>query len=293
VPGSTANLGSGFDTFGLALQIYLTVDVEVSGDKLKIQCSGQGEAELPADDRHLVYRAIECVFRKAGKPVPGMTVKAHNDIPLSRGLGSSGAATVAGLAIGAKLSGAGLSDADILTMANTFEGHPENAASSYLGGLTINCVDEDSVFCRKVQVDSSLKAVLLIPEVRVSTEAARKVLPECIEQGDAIFNLQRTALLAHAFLLRDYSLLRIAVQDRLHQPYRSELIPGFAAFEQTAYQNGALAMAISGSGSTLICFTNDRAEVLHEAWRRQAERIALAATTTVLDIDNRGIHWEG
>jgi homoserine kinase len=292
VPGSTSNLGSGFDAFGLALQIYLRLEVELDVAGLAIECTGEGADELPANADHLVYRMIRLCFEKSGKAVPGMIIRADNEVPLSRGLGSSGSAIIAGLVIGQALSGLQLSDQEVINIANSVEGHPENIASSYFGGLTINCHTEQGVLCRRILGDKNLRAVTLIPEVFISTNAARAVLPEHISHRDAVFNLQRSALLAHAFVSRDYSDLRTAMQDRLHQAFRAALIPGFTDFEEIAYDCGALAVAVSGSGSTVISFVEGENRELMEAWQTHAAKIDVPAKVILLEVDNDGVICE-
>lgn len=288
IPGTTANLGSGFDAFGLALTIYLHLDVQIQEKGVVIESNGEGAAELPHGESHLVYRTIDSVFVKSGRETPGMRIVMRNEIPLSRGLGSSGAAIIAGLLCGAKLTGIELSGEEVLQLANDFEGHPENAASSYLGGLTINCNSGDKIVTKKVAADERLKAVVLIPDLRISTNKARKVLPTNVSHRDAVFNLQRSALLSHAFLTHDYSALRQAMSDRLHQAFRGRLIPGFDDFIGLAYQNGALGAGISGSGSTIICFTLEDGLALKNTWEKQAITTGLQARVSVLGVDNAG-----
>ena len=288
IPGTTANLGSGFDAFGLALTIYLHVDVQIQDTGVVIESHGEGAAELPHDKSHLIFRTIDSVFAQAGRTTPGMRLVVRNDIPLSRGLGSSGAAIIAGLLCGLKLAGVKLSPAEILKLANDAEGHPENAASSYLGGLTISCNADGQIIAKKISCDESLQAVVLIPGLRISTAEARKVLPATVSHEDAVYNLQRSALLSHAFLTQDFSSLRLAMSDRLHQSFRGRLIPGFDEFISKAYTNGALGAGISGSGSTLICFTREDGVALKQAWEKHALAIGLSARCAILGVDNAG-----
>ncbi|MFQ5650220.1 MAG: homoserine kinase [bacterium] len=289
VPASTSNLACGFDAIGLALQLFLTVEMAFSEDTLQIESSGEGQEEIPKDERNLVYKSALSVFQAAGKHLPSLTIRINNAIPLSRGLGSSGAAVIAGMVCANQLVGAELSNDDILSTAARLEGHPDNVSASLLGGLTISCVSSAGVVSRRIPLaDERLKAVLLIPDLIISTEAARKVLPTTVPHRDAVFNLQRSALLTYAFLTGDYDVLKRAMQDKLHQPYRMPLIPAFEQFKKVALDNGALGVAISGSGSTILALTVDSGANLEAQWQALASQRHVQAKTTTLAISNQG-----
>jgi homoserine kinase len=290
VPASTSNLGSGFDAFGLALQLYLAVQMEISPEGLQILPSGEGASHIPTHEGNLIFRSTKKLFEKVGQPLPGLKIIIENKIPLFRGLGSSGAATIAGLVCGARLANSNLPHEAILSLAQEIEGHPENAASSLLGGLTINCVEANGqVICKKVEVDDKLKAVLLIPETTIATHEARRVLPKTVSHQDAVFNLQRSALLAHAFTSRDYDALKVAMQDKLHQPYRKHLIPHYDEFETLGYENGALGVCISGSGSTVLGLTLGDGKKLQNCWEEKAASLSMKAQVIVTGIDSAGV----
>ncbi|MFQ5601760.1 MAG: homoserine kinase [bacterium] len=291
VPASTSNLGSGFDCFGLALQLYLTVQMETTGRDLQIHVAGEGCGEIPTNADNLIYKAFRLVFEKSPKSVPPVRIEIVNEIPLFRGLGSSGAAAIAGLVTGAKVAGINLNDCELLNLANQIEGHPENAAASLYGGLTINCVENESVLTQKVPVSEKLKAVLFIPHRRISTEQARKVLPRTISHKDAVFNLQRSALLAHAFLTADFRFLNFAVQDKIHQPFRKKLIPGFDEIEQAGYDAGALAVCISGSGSTVLGLCTKETAQLTAQWQALANKLQISAQILTVGIDPKGVSF--
>ncbi|MFQ5822697.1 MAG: homoserine kinase [bacterium] len=291
VPASTSNLGSGFDTFGLALRLYLTVKMEISPEGLQIKTLGEGASEIPTNEENLIVTSAKKVFEKLSKPLPGLKIKIENQIPLFRGLGSSGAATIAGLLCAAKLTNSKLTNQQILSLANEIEGHPENAASSLLGGLTINCLEDGNVITKKVEADEKLKAVLLIPEITITTQDARRVLPQTVPHKDAVFNLQRSALLAHAFISRDYEVLRVAMQDKLHQPYRKQLIPTYDDLEKVGYKNGAFGVCISGSGSTILGLTFEDDKRLRRSWQKKAYELNLKAVIVRLGIDVKGANF--
>lgn len=289
VPGSTSNLGSGFDCFGMALQIYLTVEIDFA-KQLQIEVAGEGAEVIPRDENNLIFRATKKVLEAYSIEKKNLKIIIQNEIPLFRGLGSSGAAVIAGLLGGLKLVHQKLDDQKILNWANELEGHPENASASLLGGLTINCVENGQVIAKKIEVDPKLKAVLVIPEISISTHEARKILPEIVPHKQAVFNLQRSALLSYAFLNRDYSLLRLAMQDTLHQPYRKSLIPGYDIFEETAYENGALGVCISGSGSTILAFAlASNVNFLQSALRKKVEELNIKSKIIQVNLNSQGV----
>ena len=231
VPASTSNLGAGFDTFGLALQLYLTVEMDIIPMGLQISNSGEGISEIPNDENNLVVKAFKKLFQSTGNKLPGLRIKTNNDIPLQRGLGSSATAIIAGLICASELAGKKLEKNEILSIATDMEGHPDNVAACLYGGLTISCVDNGTILTRKIAVDESLNCVLMIPSDTISTKSAREVLPETVSHQDAVFNLQRSALLTEAFMSRNYEILSIAMKDKLHQPFRKHLIPGYDELE--------------------------------------------------------------
>lgn len=291
IPASTSNLGSGFDTFGLALNIYLNVEVSLA-DSLKISYSGEGEQDIVLDETNLIFKAAAKIYEKAGAGLPFLSINIENPIPLCRGLGSSGAAIIAGLAGANKLLDDKFSNSELLNFAHEIEGHPENAAASLYGGFTTNCINNGEIISRKIEITNSLKAVLLIPETSISTEDAREVLPVLVAYDEAIFNVQRSALLTHTFLTGDFDSLKTAMQDKLHQPFRKQLLPGYDEFEEIAYENGALGVCISGSGSTLLCFTEDKETLLQNHWRALAEEKEIAAQVLVSEVENQGVSFQ-
>lgn len=291
VPGSTSNLGSGFDAVGLALDLSLTVEMEIA-DELEIAVSGEEREEIATDANNMIYRAAEALYQKLNLICPPLKIFIENHIPVARGLGSSGAAIIAGLLGAARLSGAQLTNAEMLDLAGELEGHPENAASSLLGGLTINCNDHGRIVSRKLYVEDALRAVLLIPAKGVSTKAARQVLPEKVRHSDAVFNAQRSALLVHAFMSRDYFHLRLAMQDRLHQPFRKRLIPHYDEFESTAFENGAAGVCISGSGSAILALAEQPQHLnVQQAWQSQVEDKKYDARVVNVEIENSGAQF--
>ena len=271
VPATTANLGAGFDSLGMALCLFNEVEYQVTSYGLKIHLSDEEKEFIAADERNLVYRAIERGLREINIGMPGLVLRQKNDIPRTRGLGSSAACVVAGLHIANDISGGQLSKHKMIQLAAEIEGHPDNILPAILGGLTVGCMDGDLVRYAKIEPPDRLKCCLLIPPYTVSTKRARSSLPQEVTLSDAVFNLSRSALLVAAMANGDLSLLDTATQDKLHQSYRAKLIPRYGRTVKAAMQNGALGCFISGSGSALIAFVNANYSAFLQSMQQELE----------------------
>ncbi|GLJ60510.1 MULTISPECIES: homoserine kinase [Microbacterium] len=253
VPATSANLGPGFDTLGLALSAYdeLTVTALPEGE-LEIEVTGSGAEEIPRDESHLIVRAIRHVFADAGRPAPGLRLVAHNGVPHGRGLGSSGAAVSAGvLAAKGLLEGdVELSENDLLRLATELEGHPDNVAPALFGGLTIAWVDERGPQHKKLLVHRGVAPVVFVPETTMSTSLARSLQPLQVPREDAVFNVSRSALLIAA-LTQSPELLLAATEDKLHQNYRAEAMPETHRLVQ-ALRAAGFAAVVSGAGPSVL-----------------------------------------
>jgi len=260
-PATTANLGPGFDCLGMALDLWNRVEVlppsTSEGDPL-VEVTGEGEGELPTDHSNLVYRAMEFLFHEADEALPPLRLRCHNQIPVERGLGSSAAAITGGLAAANSLCAHSFSSKDLLEMATTLEGHPDNVAAAVLGGLRLVVTDEQQLYTVPINVPPEIRAVLFVPEFGVSTADARRVLPGKVSIADAVHNAARTALLVTAMLTNHPEYLSVATQDRLHQPYRQSLFPAMKVIFTAARAAGALGVFLSGSGPTILAFTQGR-----------------------------------
>jgi homoserine kinase len=252
VPATTANLGPGFDCFGLALDLWNEVEVTVAGDILQIIIEGEGQSILPTNPTNLIFRAMEFYAHHHGKILPaGIQIHCQNNIPLGSGLGSSSAAVVAGIL------GAGVylnipeNKEDQLDCAAQIEGHPDNAAACLLGGLTTSLVDKGHVISRKIPI-TPFPVLIVTPAYHFPTDQARAALPAGVPFTDAVFNLSRVALLTEALRTGDLDLLALTMQDSLHQPYRIPLIPGAADAISAAKNAGAVAVVLSGAGPSLL-----------------------------------------
>jgi len=262
VPASTSNLGAGFDTFGLALTLYNTFEVEES-DAFEVEVYGEGADKLPADVNNLFLRTYIRACQELGVEDRPIKVVQKNEIPLGRGLGSSATAIVGGIAAAIGLNNLKLSPEEIVELAMLFESHPDNIVPAVVGGFTVSAVDEKNprkVYFEKLPFPEELKVLVLIPDYEILTEEARRVLPSMVSLADAVFNVQRAALMVAALVNRDFEKLREAAEDKLHQPYRSPLLKGFEPFKEEAYRLGADAVFVSGSGSTIAVFTRRNEE---------------------------------
>ena len=260
-PATTANLGPGYDCLGMALDIWnrLTVSTLPAGSTPAVQVNGEGEGELAGDTDNLTYRAMAFLYDEADTPIPPLELVCQNGIPLSRGMGSSAAAIAGGLVAANALLDEPFSANDLLEMAATIEGHPDNVAAAVHGGLRLVVMEDNQIYTVPIRIPADLQAVLFIPENRIATVDARRVLPAEISVADAVYNMSRVALLVAAMEGNRPEYLKIATQDRLHQPYRETIFPPMKVIFAAARDAGALGVFLSGSGSAIMALTQERA----------------------------------
>ncbi len=258
VPATTANLGPGFDTLGMSLGLYNTIEFQLGGDSIEVRVEGEGEDVLPRDSSNLVCRAAQTLWEQVGFSHNGLQVQLNNQIPLSRGLGSSAAAIVGSLVAANLLSGSRLSQDEILALATEFEGHPDNAAPALFGGFVVSVKEETGVRAMQLPVPPKLRAVVAIPQFELATEAARAALPKEVSMQDATFNISRTAMLVGALATGQLRFLRSSFHDKLHEPYRAHLIPGMEQVMAAGEREGARGVVLSGAGPTMIAFYTER-----------------------------------
>ena len=260
-PATTANLGPGYDCLGMALDIWnrLTVSTLPAGSTPTVQVNGEGEGELAGDTDNLTYRAMAFLYDEADTPIPPLELVCQNGIPLSRGMGSSAAAIAGGLVAANALLDEPFSANDLLEMAATIEGHPDNVAAAVHGGLRLVVMEDNQIYTAPIRIPAELQAVLFIPENRIATVDARRVLPAEISVADAVYNMSRVALLVAAMEGNRPEYLKIATQDRLHQPYRETIFPPMKVIFAAARDAGALGVFLSGSGSAIMALTQERA----------------------------------
>ncbi|MBD3184164.1 homoserine kinase [Candidatus Poribacteria bacterium] len=289
IPASTTNLGSGFDVLGIALNLYNTVEVEFSKSGLCIEIQGEGADVLPRDEDNLVYKAIKSVFDSFDEKVPPLTIRLVNNIPLARGLGSSGTAAIGGVMAANALCDAGFSTDDILLNASSFDGHPDNVATSLLGGFVIAAKTEKQILCKKIIPPKPLKVVVVIPDFQLLTSAARSILPKTMSIETAIFNISRASMLVASMTTGDYSQLAIATEDKIHQPHRKALIPGMEeAFEAAKSVDENAPVALSGAGPSLVAFCINDADEVGKSMAEAFNKHKVKSHYLILDIDYQG-----
>lgn len=292
VPASTANLGAGFDCIGLALKLYMTVQARVvaeGSDACRLRIRGEGAAELPSNENNLIIRALHFTAEREGLSLPPLELDVNNELPLARGLGSSAAAIVAGITLASLICDRELSKETVLRYAVEIEGHADNVAAAYLGGLVVSCVKPDGkVLVVKRSWPSELKVVVVSPEAFLKTAETRSVLPVKVQREDAVFNLQRVALFGAALEAGAYDLLWDAMQDRLHQAHRQSLVPGLAEALATPPQPGLVGIALSGSGPSVVALARDRLGEIGEAIAENFRRRDVPAKVRVLEVDYEG-----
>ena len=294
-PATTANLGPGYDCLGLALDVWNTLEVEVlqSGDPV-VEIVGEGVGELSTGPDNLVYKAMEFLFQDAGEGMPAVRISCNNSIPLARGMGSSAAAIAGGLVAANSLCSQGYAVNDLLEMAATIEGHPDNVAAAILGGMRLVITDQTTegsrLYTVPVNVPPELHTVVFVPGVRISTEDARDVLPEKVTVADAVHNMGRVGLLVAAMATNHPEYLAIATQDRLHQPYRQPLFPAMKVIFQAALDAGAMGVFLSGSGSTVLALTKGREMTVAYEMAEAARQANVEGNVSVTQPTLRGAH---
>lgn len=286
IPATSANIGSGFDSLGLAVNLYNYVYMQ-EDDHLSIR--SRDDADIPLDETNLVYTTIKHLYELCGKKLPGVAIEQINHIPLARGLGSSSACIIGGLIGANEMMGCPLSADEIINVAATIEGHPDNSTPALTGGLVTAVLHDGVVHYVKQEVHGELKFAVIIPDFELQTSLARGVLPDSVSHKDARYNLSRAALMAVSLYSGKYENLRIAAEDRLHQPYRIGLIPGGREVIDACYNNGAYAAYISGAGSSILAIFNDRVLDFEQKTRDDLDRMGLQTWKLhILSIDNNG-----
>jgi homoserine kinase len=251
VPASSANLGPGFDVLALALDLHLTVEARESA-KTSIEWDGEGAAEVPLNRRNLLVRGAQEPFDGWARPLSGIELHIQNDIPIGRGLGSSAAAIVAGIMVGARLRGLRMPAQRILDLAFPLEGHGDNLAAALYGGFCIAAAANGGVRVHRLDWPPRWRAILFIPSEVSPTHEARRLVPRRPAREDAVFNLGRVAEWVLACTTRDRALVAFAMQDRLHQPGRARAYPYLEDTIDAAIEAGALGAALSGAGGSVI-----------------------------------------
>ena len=297
-PATTANMGPGYDCLGMALDVWNTIEVEVldSGEPV-VEVTGEGAGELGTGRDNLVYRSMEFLFQDAGQEMPLVRIRCDNAIPLARGMGSSAAAIAGGLVAANAICSQDYTPNDLLEMAATIEGHPDNVAAAVLGGMQLVISDKTEegsrLYAVSINVPPELRAVVFVPQVRIATEDARAVLPEKITVADAVHNMGRIGLLVASMTTNHPEYLAIATQDLLHQPYRQPLFPAMKVIFKAALDAGALGVFLSGSGSTVLALTQGREMTVAYEMAEAARQASVEGNVRVTQPTVRGAHLIG
>jgi homoserine kinase len=288
IPATSANLGPGFDALGLALALYNEVTAQESAS-ITVSVQGEGAARLPTNQHNVVARGVQMAYEAAKRPFKGCALTCVNRVPAARGLGSSAAAWVGGLVAGNALMGEPLSRAELLALAARAEGHPDNVAAALLGGLTVSCSRPDGrVTAVALPVPASVRWVVLVPSVTSATAEARAVLPDSVPRADAVFNVQRVALLLAGLQTGRTDVFDVALDDRLHQPYRLRLFPWMPAVVDAARRAGALGCVLSGAGPSLLAAVGDDAEPVARAMETALRAAGIAGDARAFAVDTEG-----
>jgi homoserine kinase len=292
VPATTANLGVGFDCLGAALSLYNKFEfttLDSSESLLKIEVRGEEAAKISTDESNLLYRSFSKFYREIDRTPPTVDITIDLGVPLARGLGSSATAIVGGLLAANQLEGNPLSQQEIQELAIAIEGHPDNVIPALLGNCQLSIGEPGNWCICPIPWHQDLIPVVAIPNFELSTEEARAVLPKTIERQDAIFNISRMGLLLRGLATNNSDWLKIALEDRLHQPYRQNLIPGYAEVKQAAIASGACGMVISGAGPTLLALTQiDRVSEVITGMQTAWHSIGITARVQALSLDLQG-----
>lgn len=288
-PATSANMGPGFDSIGVALSLYNQLWVEEIPQGLEIQVKRKQAIAIPEDETNLIYQTMTEFYKRAGRAMPGLRLIQEDAIPMVRGLGSSAACIVAGLLAANELCGGHCTKEELAQIGAKIEGHPDNTTPAFFGGLVVGAQDEKQMGYVKLDVPKDLVFATMVPNFPVSTHDARDVLPKDYSRNDVVFNASRTALLIASLMTGKYENFSMAMEDAVHQPYRKKLIPGMEHIFKTANSYGALATYLSGAGSTLMAIlTEDCADMFQDKMNAYLKTIPHEWELTLLKPDTDG-----
>ncbi len=291
VPASSANLGPGFDTLGLALKIHLECRFRKS-EKFAVSARGCDLTSIPLDDSNLIWQTALQLGAKYDREMPPIELELINEIPVAKGLGSSAAALLAGVVVADRILDFGWSRRRILDEASKLEGHPDNVAAAVLGSFVAATIDSEG-FTRAIRLDlpETLRIAIVCPDFKLTTNHMRTVLPAFYSKEDAVFNLQRATLLVAALATGNRDVFPDCFQDRLHQPYRLSLVPGMESILKLRAK-GLLGCTLSGAGPAILVFYEEGSESVVELVRQQFRRVGRPSDVIFCEIDRRGLQIE-
>lgn len=301
VPATTANLGPGFDCMGLALPLYNTVTIEetvLPGTGVEINVIPENEStdefsleHIPMDENSIIYKAVELLYNSIGQTPSELKITIHSEIPIARGLGSSASVIVGGLIAANELLGRPADEAALLSIATEVEGHPDNVTPAIVGGLTLTSSEDDgSIVYRKIDWPEDWTLTVCIPEYELATDISRSVLPQEVPMQDAIFNAQRMGMFIHAVHTKDSQLMKLALRDKLHQPYRMKLVPGFEKIaERLKHEENVLGCVLSGAGPSILIVSEKNnldkiKSIVKEVWND----LNVKAELITMPVENQG-----
>ncbi len=291
VPATTANIGPGFDCLGVALNLYNYIDMDFS-TRPNVEVFGEGRNHIAKDETNLVYRAARRVLEVVGDNRP-LSITLDNNIPIARGLGSSAACIAGGMMAANRLIGDFIPLKKLMQMVVEMEGHPDNVVPAIIGGFCVSIVSNNRIIYRKIKSAKNLKFVVGIPDFHLKTEAARSALPRTVSLKDAVFNICRTAMLVASFCTEDMTEIDDCFKDRLHQPYRSPLVPGMEEIISCAHNKGAIGCFLSGAGPSVVAITDEQnAEELGGYICRVFDKNGVSAIYKVLSSCDEGVEYE-
>lgn len=287
VPASSANMGAGFDTLGVALGLYNRITVEEIPEGLEV-INRNTQSFIPKDTNNLIYRAMIHLFESIGYKPKGYRIEQNSQIPMTRGLGSSSACIVGGMLAANIISGRTLSYNEIIHLASKMEGHPDNVGPALYGGFCVSLTDGDKTIIKSTKINSDIKFAVIIPDFFVATKKSRGVLPAKVDFRDAVYNISHASMMQAAMISGDMDALRIAVKDKMHQQYRKSYIDGMENIFNQTYSLGSYATYLSGSGPTVLSVISGDSRGFVRGMREYFERNSLRWKCMVLPVDNVG-----
>ena len=287
VPATSANMGAGFDTMGIALNIYNRIKVSETESGLKIVNIGSSEY-IPTNENNLIYKSVVRVFDEVGYKKRGLKIVQNSDIPMTRGLGSSSACIIGGLLAGNHISGNKLSREELLRLANGEEGHPDNVVPAMYGGFCVSASEGGNIYHKSFKISPKLKYAVMIPDYFAATKKSRGILPDTVPFKDAAFNVSRAAWFAASMVGGNFNNLKIGAEDRLHQPYRKSYVEGMEEIFAKSYELGAKAVFLSGSGPTVVAVLEENTEYFKDNITEFFEKFSHKRQCKIVEIDNVG-----
>lgn len=288
VPATTSNLGPGFDCLGMTLDLWNTFHAKLGSEDFTI--TGDDGKDFTKGKDNLVHQAASILYKSLEQPFPSLSISCDQNVPPKRGLGSSATAILAGLIIANALTGEHFNNQEILEKANEIEGHPDNVTSALLGGCNISVIDNGRLLTSRIEIPENLMAVVFVPDSSMSTEKSRSVLPEKISKKAYIHNLSRIALLVNSLSTGNLDNLKVATEDKYHQPPRESIFPQMKPIFRAAIQGGAFGVFLSGSGSSILALTNGREMSIGYEMADAANKHGIAGKPIILKPTKLGAH---